>query len=388
MKFLVGADYPRDPDSGAGGTVYHSIQGLREIGCEVDEIWSDDLGRRLRHGNLHYWLELPRAFRRAVAARCARREYDVVLLSQPHAYAAGRYLQRTCPRTLFLNRSHGWEGAVDEVLRRLAARGLAPVPALRGWLQRRMRARLARHQDRVVASADGMVVGSALIARFLKERYAYPADRIGIIPHGIQADYLARELPPPDPARGKKILYVGQFTVIKGPEQVAQVLNAVLGRRPEAAAGWVCAAVHHEAVRRLLEAGVRDRVQLYPWMDQNRLMAVYDEYGLFLFPSWYEGCAKAPVEAMSRGLAVVASRVGGPADRIRHGRNGFLFEPGAAAAMATQLEVLLNDPALAEEIGHQARRDVRDITWTNHARQLVAFAERLRTEKQARRAGT
>lgn len=382
MRFLVGADYSSDPNSGAGGTVFHSIQALREIGCEVDAFWRADLGRRIQHGNLHYWLELPRAFRRVVADRCAKKDYDVVLLSQPHAYLAGQYVRRHHPQTLFLNRSHGWEGAVDELMDRLTAANPRPVSPFRNWLHHQMRNRLARHQDRVVEVSDGMVVGSALIARFLKERYAYPMEKIGVIPHGIYGGYLTADLPPARADRWKKILYVGQYTLIKAPEQVARVLNAVLSRRTDFCAGWVCDRTHHEEVRRLLDPRVQARVALYPWMGQDDLKAVFDDYGLFLFPSWYEGCAKAPIEAMSRGLAVVSSRIGGPADRIRHGLNGFLFDPGAAEAMAAQLEILLDDPALAQRIGLQARHDVMDITWTNYARQLVAFADKLRMEKR------
>ncbi len=382
MRFLVGADFLADPHSGAGGTVFHCTQAMREIGCEVDEFWSVDLGRRLRHGNLHYALELPRAMRRIVAGKCARKTYDVVLLSQPHAYLAGAYLHDQSPHTLFLNRSHGWEGAAEDVLERLQVRDGAGVSLSRAWLRRRMRARLTRHQDRVVEQADGIVAGSALIAQYLLDRYAYPLERVGVIPHGIPADYLSGDLPPSRPERWKKILYVGQFTPIKGPDQVARILNETLRRRPDILAGWVCDAAHHGEVHSLLEAPVRDRVVLYPWMGQDELKAVLDEYGLFLFPSWYEGCAKAPVEAMSRGLAVVSSRIGGPADRIRHGLNGFLFEPGESGAMGAQLEDLLDHPATAERIGRQARQDVMDITWTNHARQLVSFAERLLSEKR------
>lgn len=380
MRFLVGADYASDPDSGAAGTVFHSIRGLRDIGCDVDEFWQDDLGRRIRHGNLHYWLELPRAFRRVVAERCAKTSYDVVLLSQPHAYLAAKYLRRVHPRILFLNRSHGWEGAVDDVMKRLAVTQPS-ISALRDGLQRWMRARLAKHQDRVVEYADGMVVGSELIARFLHERYAYPLDRIGIIPHGVSADYLAGDLPVERPGRWKKILYVGQYTPIKAPDQVARVLNSVLGRQPEALAGWVCDATHHGEVRRWLDPRIQGRVTLYPWMNQADLKSVFDEYGLFIFPSWYEGCAKAPIEAMSRGLAVVSSRIGGPADRIRHGINGFLYEPGETDAMAVQIGRLIDDPSSARRMGLQARQDVANITWTNHARQLLAFAERLLKEK-------
>lgn len=379
MRFLVGADYPRTPDSGAAGTVFQSIQGLRGIGCDVDEFWRADLGRRIQHGNLHYALELPRAMRRVVANRCAKKSYDAVMISQPHAFLAAQYVKAQHPQTLFLNRSHGWEGEVTRVMKRLDERNPPVGSALRRWMQQRVQVRLARHQDRVVEFSDGLVVGCTPTARFLQERYSLSADRIGVIPEGTVETVLTDDLPPPNPSRWRKILYVGQFTRIKAPEQVAAILNAVLAHRREASAGWVCDAAHHDAVRRLLDPDVQERVTLYPWMSQEALKAVIDQYGFFLFPSWYEGFGKAPIEAMARELVVLATRTGWPADGIRHGQNGFLFDPGEAGLLAAQLEILLEDLPLARKIGRQARRDVLGLTWTRHARQLVAFTGRLRT---------
>lgn len=378
MKFLVGADYPRSPDAGAAGTVFQCIRALREIGCEVDEFWRADLGRRIRHGNLHYWLELPRAMRRVVADRCARKTYDVVLVSQPHAYLAAQYVHRHHPQTLFLSRSHGWEGEVTEVMQRLDERQPQPASVLRRGMRRFLQKRLARHQDRTINTADGLVLGTTSTARYLQQRYAIAPDRLGVIPEGIAPAFVQQELPPPDGSRWKKILYVGQFTRIKAPEQVACILNTVLGRRKEMSAGWICAAEHHEAVRSLLEPEIQARVTLHPWMSQQDLLAVLDEYGFFLFPSWYEGFGKASVEAMARGLVLLASPTGWAADGIRPGENGFLFEPDQPERYAAQVEMLLDDLELAQRIGDQARRDVLGFTWEAHAQQLVAFANRLR----------
>ena len=65
----MGADVLPDPNAGASGTVYQMNAALRRQGHVVDEIWQTDLGRRIRHGNLHYLLELPRTYRRAVRQR-------------------------------------------------------------------------------------------------------------------------------------------------------------------------------------------------------------------------------------------------------------------------------------------------------------------------------
>ena len=67
------------------------------------------------------------------------------------------------------------------------------------------------------------------------------------------------------------------------------------------------------------------------------LVQVYDRHGVFLFPSFFEGFGKAFLEAMSRGLVVIASDVGGMHDLIRDGENGFLVAPGDAAALAMRV---------------------------------------------------
>ena len=60
LRVLMMADTPADPNRGAAGTEMQTAQALRALGHDVRTIWSDELGRRIAHGNLHLLLELPR----------------------------------------------------------------------------------------------------------------------------------------------------------------------------------------------------------------------------------------------------------------------------------------------------------------------------------------
>ena len=382
MRFLVGSDYARDPNAGAAGTIYWTNQALRELGHEVDEFWGADLRRRIRHGNLHYWLELPGAFRREVAARCGRRAYDAVILDQPHAFLAGEYLQAHHPEILFFNRTQGWEGQADEAMQRLPP--VAGPPGIpRGWAQAALRRRLARHQDRVAACADGILAGCTPVPDYLERKYGYPRDRVAVIPYGVTAEFI-RRAPSTQPDRWRRILHVAQFAPFKAPEIVAAVFSRILRERPDVQAGWVCDPRHQGQVRELFAPELRERVQLHPWADQRELVSRYDAYGIFLFPSHYEGFGKTPFEAMARGLAVVATRVGGLVDLVRDGENGFLCVPGDVDGLGRRVAQLLADPARAAQIGAQARRDAGVLTWSNHARALVDFTARRQVEKRPR----
>lgn len=69
------------------------------------------------------------------------------------------------------------------------------------------------------------------------------------------------------------------------------------------------------------------------------------------------------LEAMARGVAVVAVDSGGPAELIEDRRTGLLASSGEPAALAQALEPLLASPRLRQEIGRAGReRFLRDFT--------------------------
>jgi len=74
--------------------------------------------------------------------------------------------------------------------------------------------------------------------------------------------------------------------------------------------------------------------------------------------SRWEGMPNALLEAMACGLACVATRVSGSEDLIDDGVSGLLVQPEDPAALAGALLRLLNDPALARDLGSAARAAV------------------------------
>jgi glycosyltransferase involved in cell wall biosynthesis len=73
--------------------------------------------------------------------------------------------------------------------------------------------------------------------------------------------------------------------------------------------------------------------------------------------SFTEAFSLAAIEAMALGKPVVHSDVGGAAEMIRPGRNGFLFPVGDTAAFVERLAQLADRP-LCERMGAKAREMV------------------------------
>ena len=86
---------------------------------------------------------------------------------------------------------------------------------------------------------------------------------------------------------------------------------------------------------------------------------------VFVYITHSEGLGSGALLAMSAGVPVVASNVGGLPEIIRHGENGLLVE-NTPPAIAAAVRQLLDDPALARRIGDAARRTVMERFTVDH----------------------
>lgn len=82
---------------------------------------------------------------------------------------------------------------------------------------------------------------------------------------------------------------------------------------------------------------------------------IYPMADVFVLPSESEGLSNALLEAMSCGLAVIASRVGGTVQVVEDGQSGILFKSGDREEMTRSIERLLRRPEDVHRMGVRAR---------------------------------
>lgn len=124
--------------------------------------------------------------------------------------------------------------------------------------------------------------------------------------------------------------------------------------------------------------GIADAVEfLGPISPGQELRDLYDEGDVFVLPSLSEGTPKVVIEAMSRGVPVVASNVGGIPDLIEHLQTGMLVPPGQSDHLAWAIERLLGDEDLRHRLAEGALASARTLTVEAQTRQL---ADVLRSE--------
>ena len=100
------------------------------------------------------------------------------------------------------------------------------------------------------------------------------------------------------------------------------------------------------------EAEGLSNIRFVGWTD--RLSDYYSAMDLFLFPSRSEALGSAVLEAMSFGVPVVASDVGGIPEIVQPGVNGFLIDSTDVNAWAHRVERLCNDSCLRTRLAQNA----------------------------------
>jgi glycosyltransferase involved in cell wall biosynthesis len=113
----------------------------------------------------------------------------------------------------------------------------------------------------------------------------------------------------------------------------------------------------HEYIRRALPETTWSKIDFLGQLTNKQIVQLRSKHLLTIVASQFEILPYAVLEAMSFGSPIIASRVGGIPELIRHGENGLLFDSQDASALTAACWRLLEDHALAAALGAQARQD-------------------------------
>jgi len=291
----------------------------------------------------------------------ARHRYDPALAQQLARVARAEHLD--------VVHAHGYKAVIASALAqvRLAAsrpfqargtyRGFAIIKTEHGraepaggrpvaWIKSRTNRALELGATRRSVSAVAYV--TADIAHHYER--AHCGLRRQVVYNGIEPLEPARYPRPADLEGGLVHLgIVGRLTEVKGIPVALQALASpnvpttvrltIIGTGPQESAlrGQVCA------------QGLGDRVRFIGFRnDVYRYLAHLDA---LLMPSLQEGLPYTLLEAMSLGIPVVGSRVGGLAEVLRHNETGLLVDVGDVRGLRDAIIRIVSQPAVAREIG-------------------------------------
>ncbi|OEF96809.1 glycosyltransferase family 4 protein [Desulfuribacillus alkaliarsenatis] len=205
-----------------------------------------------------------------------------------------------------------------------------------------------------------------------------PEQKIEVIYSGIDfAEFVEEktstlELPQP-PVIG----IVGRLQEVKGHRYAIMAMPAILQKYPEVNLVIIGDGPLKEDLMKLAkQIQVADNVHFLGF--QQSVSSLLNQFDIFLMPSLSEGLGLSLIEAMSQGIPVIASEVGGMVDVVQDTGDlltstGILVSAKDANAIAENAKLLLADSNIAQQMGMRGQADV--LKRFNSERMIAEIAD-------------
>ena len=204
--------------------------------------------------------------------------------------------------------------------------------ALRTWTARKLQL-YRRHADAVIA-----------LSRFARGKlldYGFEPEQVTVLPN-----FSPLRVPAIDVTSGEYVACAGRLNSAKGIDLLHECARQAA--MPIRIAGAGDPAWNHDD---------SDNVEYAGLLSRDEMLDFYRRACFLVVPSrWYEMCPLVILEAMSLGLPVIASEIGGLPELVEHGESGLLFRAGDADDLAKQMQRLWTDTELRSRLGAAAWR--------------------------------
>lgn len=219
---------------------------------------------------------------------------------------------------------------------------------------------LTKFKRFTLCNADAVTVNSSVtekavneIAPELKELHLIP---MGVSTRGVKTPNSSMEIRHQyRRGNGPLLIFVGRVVEEKGVEDLIRAVAILAPRFPDITALIVGEGQDRPVLEEISKAlGLSDRVIFTGWVEPDMIPAYLAAGDIFVGPSReFEAQGLSVIEAMVSGTPVIASRVGGVVDSVRHEETGLLVNERSPDEIAAAVERIVKTPMLADRLGKQ-----------------------------------
>lgn len=216
--------------------------------------------------------------------------------------------------------------------------------------------------DEEMALADNIIVASKFTAGNLSLANTRNK-KIAIIPYGSPLP-IRDVSPAKSTSNTLRVLFVGNLTQGKGLSYLFRAANLLKGKIALTVIGRrirPCAPLDQQL----------EQCRYIPSLPHNEVLQEMQQHDVLVFPSLCDGFGLVILEAMSRGIPVIASTNCGGPDVITDGEDGYIVPIRSHDAIAEKLELLANDRGHLERMKAAALAKAKQLSWERYQSMLV-----------------
>lgn len=206
-------------------------------------------------------------------------------------------------------------------------------------------------------------LGKIVISRWLGDIASSLNESFSYIPNGLDFECFGVDVAPEN-RESNRILMLYHYLDWKGSKEGLAALTAVREKVPDIQ-------VTLFGVVSPQSGELPEWIHFEKLPSKNRLRELYNEAAIFVSPSWAEGWALPPAEAMQCGCATVLTDIGGHEYAI-NGKTSLLSQPKNVEQMESHLLTLLENNELRIQLAHAAVAEIAQYTWPKATKSLEA----------------
>ena len=214
----------------------------------------------------------------------------------------------------------------------------------------------------ILKCSDKLIVQSNEEKQWLTNKFKVNANKIEIIPPGIEKDYLKlrdkNKFRKKYKIKGNLVLYLGRIHKSKGVDKIIKISKefqkttfVIAGSGPE--------------LKELKRIASKNIIFTGEVSEEEKLEALAS-CDIFIHPTNYDAFGITILEAYAQKKPVLASNIGGVPSAV--GKGGLLFDKDNLEDLKEKVKKLLSSPKLRKELGVIGRKQVESLTWDKIAK--------------------
>src|SRR6266571_3221806 len=219
----------------------------------------------------------------------------------------------------------------------------------------------------LVEQSDGIICCSNYMLDHIRDELGADNAKIRVIPNGVEIsrfkDGEPQHLLPIEATseNRKVILYVGRIVREKGIFTLLDAFEELRKRDKNVSLVFVGEGpLKENLAREILWRKLSDRVKLAGFVDEQKLVSIYNSSDVFVLPSHYEPFGMVVLEAMASRVPVVVSDIGGLSEIVEDGITGVKVPVSDSRALAEGIIRVLENRELSAQLKENAHRMIQE----------------------------
>ncbi len=232
-------------------------------------------------------------------------------------------------------------------------------------------------------NADKIIAVSNYTKNIIVDHYGVDPGMVDVVYNGVEVPrYIEKPNDYPEPRilhlkkHGYKIvLYVGRFSMHKGPDYFIKAAKKVLNYRDDTI--FVMAGsgeMEHELIELVADLGISDHVLFAGYLRGDDLDAMYSSADLYVLPSVSEPFGIAPLESLIRNTPVLISKQSGVSETVSHALKVDFWD---IDEMSNKIISALDHPEMLSELTSHGKDQALLLNWKAAAKKVINVYKQL-----------